>query len=234
MNCKRFGILTVALIAVPLAAGAQILTLDYQSNALTGNTSFYSGPQVTPFTTQQEYSAAFTTTPFIGSLTATLAGSLGGDLSGLIDVTGVSSSGTPFNWGFNVNAESLGGDPLQFSTFAGSSGGIDLTTQNGVITGAIMNIDFSSYHGPSMSLTVGPYGDSVSFTQGGSEGLCTYVASGGGGNPCTVVASSTSAGAWLATQAPEIDPASAASGLTLLLGGLAVMRGRRTKPTMSA
>jgi hypothetical protein len=29
--------------------------------------------------------------------------------------------------------------------------------------------------------------------------------------------------------APEIDPASAISGLTLLLGGLTVLRGRRTK-----
>ena len=31
------------------------------------------------------------------------------------------------------------------------------------------------------------------------------------------------------TRAPEIDPASAASGLTLLLGGLAVLRGRSAK-----
>ena len=29
--------------------------------------------------------------------------------------------------------------------------------------------------------------------------------------------------------APEIDPASAISGMTLLLGGLAVIRGRRAK-----
>jgi hypothetical protein len=29
--------------------------------------------------------------------------------------------------------------------------------------------------------------------------------------------------------APEIDPASALSGLTLLLGGIAVVRGRRAK-----
>jgi hypothetical protein len=29
--------------------------------------------------------------------------------------------------------------------------------------------------------------------------------------------------------APEIDPASAMGGLTMLLGGLAVLRGRRTK-----
>lgn len=31
------------------------------------------------------------------------------------------------------------------------------------------------------------------------------------------------------TSAPEIDPAGALSGLTLLLGGLAVVRGRRVK-----
>jgi hypothetical protein len=31
------------------------------------------------------------------------------------------------------------------------------------------------------------------------------------------------------TAAPEIDPASAVGGLTLLLGGLAVIRGRRGK-----
>lgn len=31
--------------------------------------------------------------------------------------------------------------------------------------------------------------------------------------------------------APEIDPGAAASSLTLLLGGLAVLRGRRSRPT---
>jgi hypothetical protein len=33
-----------------------------------------------------------------------------------------------------------------------------------------------------------------------------------------------------ATSAPEIDPAGMLSGLTLLAGGLAVLRGRRRKP----
>ena len=32
-------------------------------------------------------------------------------------------------------------------------------------------------------------------------------------------------------KAPEIDPASAMAGLTLMAGGLAVLRGRRTKKT---
>jgi hypothetical protein len=46
----------------------------------------------------------------------------------------------------------------------------------------------------------------------------------GGINEYDDVANSSS-GSW--TAAPEIDPASAASGLTLRLGGLAVLRGRR-------
>ena len=48
---------------------------------------------------------------------------------------------------------------------------------------------------------------------------------------CGSTGSNTTPGVWTssATQAPEIDPASAASGLTLLLGGLAVLRGPRRK-----
>jgi hypothetical protein len=48
-------------------------------------------------------------------------------------------------------------------------------------------------------------------------GLCTILGYGGGGNGGGV------------TAAPEIDPASAMSGVSLLIGGLAVLRGRRKK-----
>ena len=45
---------------------------------------------------------------------------------------------------------------------------------------------------------------------------------------CELYASNTANGTWTTvTSAPEIDPASAASGLTLLLGGLAVFLARR-------
>ena len=77
-----------------------------------------------------------------------------------------------------------------------------------------------------MFLAIGPNGDSVSYTYAGVNGACTQQGA-AEPNPCTVVASSKSAGVWLVTQAAEIDPASAASGLTLLLGGLTVLRGRR-------
>ncbi len=49
------------------------------------------------------------------------------------------------------------------------------------------------------------------------------------------LAGPTMASAGVVFQAPEIDPASAASGLTLLLGTLVVLRGRRSvKPDNAA
>jgi hypothetical protein len=48
-------------------------------------------------------------------------------------------------------------------------------------------------------------------------GLCSIFGYGGGGGGSGV------------TAAPEIDPASAMSGVSLLIGGLAVLRGRRKK-----
>ncbi len=46
---------------------------------------------------------------------------------------------------------------------------------------------------------------------------------------CGSTGSNTTPGVWTspAARVPEIDPALAASGLTLLLGGIAVLRGRR-------
>ena len=43
------------------------------------------------------------------------------------------------------------------------------------------------------------------------------------------LAGAASAAVDIITRAPEIDPASAMAGLTLLVGGLAVLRGRRVK-----
>jgi hypothetical protein len=49
----------------------------------------------------------------------------------------------------------------------------------------------------------------------------------GGGCVNTNCVPTSSFGTFTATQAPEIDPTSAASGLTLLVGGLLVLRGRK-------
>jgi hypothetical protein len=50
----------------------------------------------------------------------------------------------------------------------------------------------------------------------------------------TAVISNVSFGQVTGTQAPEIDPASALSALTLLAGGLAVIRGRKLAPAQKA
>lgn len=45
------------------------------------------------------------------------------------------------------------------------------------------------------------------------------------------LAGAASAAISIVARAPEIDPASAMAGLTLLAGGLAVLRGRKAKKT---
>ena len=65
-----------------------------------------------------------------------------------------------------------------------------------------------------LALSVGMASTSFAFSMASHEGF-------------TVMPRVASSGP--ATSAPEIDPAGALSGLTLLLGGLAVVRGRRAK-----
>ncbi len=61
------------------------------------------------------------------------------------------------------------------------------------------------------------------YTTGYSTPTCK-----GNPDPCFSLTQTTPPGSWSAAiAAPEIDPASAAGGLALLLGGLAVLRGRK-------
>jgi hypothetical protein len=225
MNNKILAMLTVGLMAAPIAAPAQITTLDYQS-ALSGGTTYYNNPTPPQLLTPQQFAASFTSAPFTGNITASLqeSGSAGGEvLSGTVNVTG--SAGTNINLSFGLAALEYGSPP--FLAFDGSSGTVNLLMSNGAITGATMDITFSSYHEPTMFLTIGPTGSAtLDYLYNGTNGPCTQQGA-DEPNPCTLTAASNSAGVWQATGAPEIDPASAASGLTLLLGGLAVMRGRR-------
>jgi hypothetical protein len=149
----------------------------------------------------------------------------------------------------------VGPSPLSNFTPSGSTqidfcgagdGCIDFTTSHGAITGATIDITGANYHLPFDTLSIGPSGDSVSYLYATSNGGCQSVPLVHGANgtgtmftytgptirPCSVNAGSASAGTWTVTgalAAPEIDPASAAAGLTLLLGGMAVMRGRRQR-----
>jgi len=102
---------------------------------------------------------------------------------------------------------------------------IDLTTKNGRITGATVAISFSG-GGVMNTANIGPAGDSFSYSFADLGDMCMNQASG----ECFLTAANKTPGTWtvVTSSVPEIDPTSAATGLTLLFGFLAVMRSRRT------
>jgi hypothetical protein len=225
MNIKLLGLLTITLMAEPMCANAQITTLEYQSNTLTGSTTYYNNPIPPIFLTPQQFAASFTTAPFIGTITESLSvinDNPGESLSGVVNLTGY--NGTSISLGVDVSA--FGNTPQSLTTYAGASGTIDLIESKGAITGATMDITFSSYHSPTMYLTIGPTGDSFVYTYAGTNGPCTQQGA-DEPNPCTIGAYSDAAGVWQVSRVPEIGPASVAGELTLVLGGVAVLRGRR-------
>jgi hypothetical protein len=204
MNYKILGLVTiVALLAGPMVANAQVTTLDYQGSIFTnmsvsGNGSFPDVP---------------TLSSVVGDVV--LSAPLGANLN---DVTLVPTA-------FSFNAPLLNSD-LFTVICCGNTDSFAFTTNSmGAITGWNVDLSFTfvGTNSPSgNSVVLGTSGDSyVGF--GSTPFGC-------GQNGCSLLIqeSNTTPGVWsVAQKAPEIDPASAASGLTLLLGGLAVIRGRR-------
>jgi hypothetical protein len=154
--------------------------------------------------------AQFTTLDYQGNVMS------GGDqLSGFITLSGSGAASNVTSFQFNVTD----GTPLGDGPYPS----IALTTANGVVTGAIVDWDKPAIGGSyifDISFSIGPHGDTYNnFAAGGPSGECLPY--------CGVMESNSTPGVWEVVRAPEIDPASAASGLTLLLGSIAVLRGRR-------
>jgi hypothetical protein len=203
MNYKILGLVMIVLSLATPATIAQVTTLDYQGAVFTNVTT--SGNFVFP---------DVPTLPFVVGdvvFSAPLAANLN-------DATLVPVA-------FNFNA------PLLNNSFingcCGSIASFAFSTNNaGAITGWNVDLSFTfiGTNSPSGNTVVlGPSGDTYtgfgSTPSGcGPPGGCFQL----------IQESNTTPGGWtVAQQAPEIDPASAASGLTLLLGGMAVLRGRR-------
>jgi len=128
----------------------------------------------------------------------------------------------PVSWSFN--------DPMLNSVIASkgpccTTDSFAFTTLNGVITGWDVDISFANSAAKSSSwssIILSDVGGDT-YTTGYSTPTCK-----GRLDPCFSLTQTTTPGSWSAAiAAPEIDPASAAGGLTLLLGGLAVLRGRK-------
>jgi hypothetical protein len=212
MNNKILGLLAVGLMAGPISANAQSTTYTYQGDAL----------DVTLNINPPAGSTSIDVLPLerrgVGTLSAfvTLSAPLGDNLND-----------------FSVT-------PTRIQMFSGGLTSLDFlntvafwTNGNGAIDGWSMSL---------AAVVGGPGGWSQTMTSSDIGGVggdyaaistsCTAYFS-FPNQPqsfsCGMTGSNKTPGVWTspAAQAPEIDPASAASGLTLLLGGVAVLRGRR-------
>jgi hypothetical protein len=217
MNNKILGLLAVGLMAGPISANAQATTYTYQGDAFTGS------------------AGSVNSTPPAGWTSINVPRNFGvGTLNGFIILS------APL--GDNLNNVSVTpafvdistGSPLFRGDFTFS------TNANGAIDGWSMSLNGSvpgpgGYELTATSVDIGGVGgDSATMSA-----TCTAFFSPSLKPPqsfaCGTSGSNMKPGVWTspAAKAPEIDPASAVSGLTLLLGGVAVLRGRRKVPARS-
>jgi hypothetical protein len=243
MNSKLLRMLGIAIIGAPAAVYAQTTTLDYQGNVMSGSSSYLP----TGFTWPSEGGVVLPSSPFTATYTAsiTLTGSLAAN-NLYITSYDVSLSGSN-GYTDGSNSKSAGPSSPIFdespggTSFCGSLTGscIDLTTANGAITGASIQIFSSGYHVSTTTFRIGSEGDWYNAQASGTNGGCNIpyipgtVYTGPTINPCTVSSGNTMAGSWTVTQAPELDGSPALSGMMLLLGGVAVLRGNKSTRTSS-
>jgi hypothetical protein len=192
-----------AMLTGSMLASAATETLDYQGNLMTGSQTSWNGTSPV-------------STPATGTYTA------------FVDVsTDSTNAWTIGSWGINLN-----GTQVLSGIGDGITGGgvpvpaIDLEEANGAVVGVAIGWSFMSQ---------GPYSTTQTLSLGQNSGDswlqysgCDRLAPGGGGL-CGLTLSDTTPGKWTVTgtAAPEIDPATAGSALTLLAGFAAMMRGRK-------
>ena len=213
MNGRILALLLVTA-ACPIAANAQTETLNYVGSLFTQST--ISGSPSNGLKNEIPENA--------GQLT--LSSPLGDNLKN-VEVTPVSwsfDSTSQFGGLYLNSSNPFAGEPGESTSFSFS------TDAGGHLTGWDINVIggiFASTNSPSFAaFTITNAGDS--YSSGFSTPSCN--APPGVPIPCYQISQSNKAsGSWSSTvaRAPEIDPASAAGGLTLLMGLLAVARGRR-------
>jgi hypothetical protein len=211
MKYKILGSVAIALLAGPMVSNAQTETLDY-------------------------IGSPFTSFGFTGTMSDALANSIPQNTGEIVLSSPLGDNlhnfaVTPVSWSFDrstpngvflrSNSPFPGPDDVATFLFSTNASGM-LTAWNIVVSGGILQDTTAQSFA---AVTINNAGDS--FSSGTGSPSCQLPEP---ATACfTLKQSNTAAGAWTATfaKAPEIDPASAASGLMLLLGGLAVVCGRR-------
>lgn len=211
MKKWRKGIVVAYLATLPALASAQTETLQYF------------GSPFTSFTTDENAANGLATVPAENTGEIVLGAALGDNLSNVLV--------TPLSWTFDISVFSGFYTTSQLPDNSGSF--IVSTDDNGNLIAWNISVggnDFGSTNSPSYA-NVGITNDGDSFSAGVAGYVCaTYP---GGLTPCFDVSASNSApGKWTISPniaaAPEFDPTSAYAAVTLLLGGLAVLRSRRS------
>jgi hypothetical protein len=196
---------TLALIALTIGtAQAQDSILTYQGMDMTGTITAFN--QTTMMSVSQAFDASFL-------VQLDISGSVAAN-----DLKLVSAEMIASHYIFDLPKSLVG---LGGPDFCSMIGCIDLTTNSGRITGATIAIS-----GNGFAADIGPAGDSLLYQFGiiGDECVLRF-----SGQLCTITTANKTPGTWAVktTSVPEIDPTSAASGLMLLWGILAVLRSKR-------
>ncbi len=201
------------LMTAPIAAFAQSETLDYFGSAFTSGSI-----------TGNAASAAQDGIPTSNTGEIVLSAPLGDNLNNVAvnPVSYTFDSSNRFGSFYLSSQSPVRGAPGNYASFLFSTNAV------GVVTGWNIDVVGGIFGG-----TNSPSHASVSITNAGdtfSAGFSTPSCGAPTGGGCYQIReSNTSPGSFSSSgaRAPEIDPRSAMSALTLLLGGLAVLRGRR-------
>ena len=209
---KILGLLTVGLMVAPISANAQRTTYTYQGAAFTTGASDITPPAGS---TAVSVPPNFGVGPLNGFIT--FSAPLGDNLNN-VTVTplfiDISSYASPlFNgvFAFSTNGHgAIDGWSISLDGTVLGPGGYTLTATS---------VDIGGVGGDSAAM-------STTCTAFFSPSLLPPQSFG-----CGASGSNMKPGVWTSPPAktPEIDPASAASGLTLLLASVAVLRGRRKR-----
>lgn len=221
----------LVLLSAAAVANAQQTTLDFQDDIMSGTASISTNgcclnTQNAPATGTLDVSIVLNGSLGANDLTVTSLNITVNGQSGLPGITSaiLAENVSPYIYQQNSNTSWT---LLAYGGILNYSPGLQLTTSNGTITGANISYESGGYHSPTYGVDIGGNGGadfSYSYPYGCAFQLRSCIFD-------MDVVSGSSPGHWTVTTttAPEIDPASAASALTLLLGGLLVLRGRRRR-----
>jgi len=249
MNRKFLRLLAVSAMAASFSAHADTLQWDFTSGLMTGTSETYDYG-VFPLGPCSGYGSCGVT-PTSGTINGVVDVTNGSVTNFDISFNGVNYGTNQFSYG-NIGGGVTGaGFTTEITTIPNLSLFTPSAPGPGAAYGLTGYIDMSS-GAPLINLSVGPGGaeglgatffdlvinpNGTQFSLGysdvepgagcsGYSGPLITTTSGTPLNPCSMQLSSASAGTW---KAPELDPTSAASGFTLLLGCLLVLRGRRAR-----